>query len=538
MSNAKRHPLIAGASITGLGTLASRSLGLVRDMATAALLGLAGGGVMDSLVVGLRIPNLFRKLFAEGALSVSYLPVMTRLLEQDRRHAWQLASVLLTCLALFLTLLVLIGEGICALILLFWGDVPGMSLLIGLTAVMLPYMLFICLAAQVAATLHTLSHFAVPALAPILLNVCWLIGIWVICPYFAPNQAAQAYVIAVCVVVAGVLQLGVQIPFLFGHGFRFDFNWAAGRGALLEVLRSMGPMVIGLAVTQVNTLMDSVIAWGLAADPDGPQRIAWLGDAVAYPMKQGAAAAVYYGERLYQFPLGVLGIAVATAIFPLLSRHAVRGDREQLGADLTLGLRMVLMLGIPASVGLIMLAEPIASLLFQHGEFTAKDTVRTAQMIGCYSIGVWAFCALPVIVRGFYALGDRTTPVRVGMTMVGLNLTLNLTLIWPFAECGLAISTAISAALQVVILTAIFSRRKSRIYWQSLMTTTARTLIATGLMWIVGRTVLGVLPDGAAISLRALRTVGPLTASVGTYFAVYYFLGGREMRWFFKRGDA
>ena len=394
MTNSKRHPLITGASITGLGTLASRSLGLVRDMATAALLGLSGGGVMDSLVVALRIPNLFRKLFAEGALSVSYLPVMTRLLERDRRHAWQLASVLLTCLALFLTLLVLIGEGICGLVLLVWGDVPGMDLLVGLTGVMLPYMLFICLAAQVAATLHTLSHFAVPALAPIILNVCWLVGVWFICPYYAPDQAAQAYVIAVCVVVAGVLQLAVQIPFLFGHGFRFDFNWAAGRGALAEVLRSMGPMVIGLAVTQVNTLLDSVIAWGLAADPDGPQRIAWLGDAVAYPMKQGAAAAVYYGERLYQFPLGVLGIAVATAIFPLLSRHAVRGNHQQLGADLTLGLRMVLMLGIPASVGLIMLAEPIASLLFQHGEFTAKDAARTAQMIRCYATGVWAFCAL------------------------------------------------------------------------------------------------------------------------------------------------
>lgn len=534
----KRHPLITGASITGLGTLASRSLGLVRDMATAALLGLAGGGVMDSLVVGLRIPNLFRKLFAEGALSASYLPVLTRMLEKDRRHAWQLASVLLTCLAIFLILIVLIGEVICGLILFFWGDVPGMTLLIGLTATMLPYMIFICLAAQVAATLHTLSHFAAPALAPIMLNICWLFGIWVICPYYSSDQVAQAYVIAVCVVVAGVFQLAVQLPFLFGRGFRFDFNWSAGKDALAEVLRSMGPMVIGLAVTQVNTLMDSLIAWGLAADPEGPERIAWLGDAVAYPMQQGAAAAVYYGERLYQFPLGILGIAVATAIFPLLSRHAVRGYREQLGADLTLGLRMVMMLGIPASAGLIFLAEPISSLLFQHGEFTAEDATRTARMIACYAVGVWAFCALPVIVRGFYALGDRVTPVRVGMLIVGLNLTLNLTLIWPFAESGLAISTAISAVLQVIILAAIFSRKKSRLYWRPLAATIARALVATSLMWIVGRATLDAIPTGEAISIRALRTVVPLSASVVVYLATYYFLGGRELRWFFKRSDS
>lgn len=536
MNSLKRHPLIAGASITGLGTLASRSLGLVRDMATAALLGLASGGVMDSLVIGLRIPNLFRKLFAEGALSASYLPVLTRLLEQDRRHAWQLASVLLTCLALFLTVLVLLGEGICWLIVLFWGDVPGMKLLVGLTAVMLPYTLFICLAAQVAATLHALSHFAVPAFAPTLMNVCWLVGVWVICPYFSPDQVAQAYVIAVCVVVAGILQLLVQLPFLFGRGFRFDFNWATGRDALAEVIRSMGPMVIGLAVTQVNTLVDSLIAWGLAADPAGPERIAWLGDAVAYPMKQGAAAAVYYSDRLYQFPLGVLGIAVATAIFPLLSRHAVRGDHEQLGADLTLGLRMVLMLGIPASVGLILLAEPITSLFFQHGKFIAEDTVRTARMIGCYGVGVWAFCSLPVIVRGFYAIGDRITPVRVGMAMVGLNLVLNLTLIWPFAECGLAISTALSAALQVVILTFLFSRRKTSIYWRPLIATALRAIIAAGLMWLVGRVILSAMPEGEAVSLRAWRMAVPFLASVGVYFGTSYFLGGRELRWIFKRG--
>ncbi|MCP4516437.1 MAG: hypothetical protein GY824_14565, partial [Delftia sp.] len=218
---------------------------------------------------------------------------------------------------------------------------------------MMPYMLFICLAAQVAATLHACSRFGVPALVPTVLNVCWLVAALLIAPRFAPDREAQAYVVAFSVLIAGVLQLGVQLPLLRRLGFRFDYNWPASRDAVRKVVLAMGPMVLGLMITQINTLLDSLIAWGLAQAPEGPSHIAWLGG-VAYPMQQGAAASVYYGERLYQFPLGLLGIAVATSIFPLLSRHAARGDRRQLGADLTLGLRLVLFLGIPASLGLIM----------------------------------------------------------------------------------------------------------------------------------------------------------------------------------------
>jgi putative peptidoglycan lipid II flippase len=529
MEPTKRHPLIAAVRVTGLGTLASRFLGMVRDIATAALLGLSGGGVMDAFVIALRIPNLFRRLFAEGALAASYLPVLTRLLENDRRQAWQLASVLLTCLALLLTVILLIGEGVCGLIWVLGGDVPGMGLLLGLTATMLPYAVFICLAAQVSATLHALSHFAAPALAPTLLNLCWLFGVWVVAPWFAPDKEAQAYVLAVCVLVAGLLQLGIQIPVLVRLGFRFDYNWAAGRGALGEVLRAMGPMILGLGVTQVNTLLDSLIAWGLAASPDGPQQFSWLGRAVDYPMQQGAPAAIYYGERLYQFPLGILGMAVATAIFPLLSRHAARGDHRQLGADLTLGLRLVLALGIPAGVGLILLAEPLARLLFQHGEFDAQDTVRAAGMIACYAGGVWAFCAVPVIVRGFYALGDLATPVRIGMAAVGLNLVLNLTLIWPLAERGLAVATSVAAAVQVLLLAVVFSRRQSRLDWSSLGVTAARSLLATAVMVVAGRMILDRLGPGEGFSSQILRVGLPLAAAATVYCMAFRAMGGREI---------
>lgn len=528
MKPPKRHPLIAGMRVTGLGTLASRILGMIRDMATAALLGLSSGGVMDAFAIALRIPNLFRGLFAEGALAASYLPVFTRLLEHDRRQAWQLTSVLLAALAVLLTMLVALGEAIFGLVWLIWGDVPGVTLLVGLAATMLPYMVFICLAAQVAATLHALGHFAAPALAPTLLNLCWLFGAWAVAPWFAPDKQTQAYVLAGCVLVAGVLQLGVQIPVLYRLGFRFDYNWAAGRNALGEVVRAMGPMVLGLAVTQVNTLLDSLIAWGLAAAPDGPQRIAWLGG-VAYPMQQGAPAAIYYGERLYQFPLGILGLAVATAIFPLLSRHAARGQLDQLGADLTLGLRLVLALGIPASAGLVLLAEPLARLLFERGQFDAQDTLRAARMIACYAGGVWAYCALPVVIRGFYALGDRLTPVRIGMGVVGLNLALNLTLIWPLAERGLAVATAVAAAVQVVVLAAIFSLRKSHLYWRALGATLARSLLATALMLAAGSVALGWVATGEGLGSKLLRVAVPLVLAGTVYLVAFRLSGGREI---------
>ncbi|MBN1589193.1 MAG: murein biosynthesis integral membrane protein MurJ [Pirellulales bacterium] len=529
MSHAQRHPFLAAIRVTSLGTLISRLLGMVRDMATAALLGLSGGGVMDAFVIALRIPNLFRRLFAEGALAASYLPVVTRLLEHDRRRAWQLASVLLSCLALLLVALLLLGEAVCGLVWLVWGDVPNLGLLLGLTATMLPYAVFICLAAQVAATLNALGHFSVPALAPTLLNLCWLVGAWCVAPYFAPDQAAQAYVLAVCVLVAGVLQLGVQTITLFRLGFRFDFNWVAGRDALAEVVRAMGPMVLGLAVTQVNTLMDSLIAWTLSAAPDGPTRIAWLGGAVDYPMHQGAAAAIYYGERLYQFPLGILGLAVATAIFPLLSRHAAHGRHRALGADLTLGLRLILCLGVPAGVGLMLLGKPLVRLVFEHGQFGPDDTVRAAAMITCYAAGVWAYCALPVIVRGFYALGDRVTPVRVGLVAVGLNLAMNLTLVWPLAERGLAVATAASAAVQVGALLVIFSRRKSRLEWHGLRKTLVQTVLATAAMAAVGYGLLDLLTQRASLGSELIRVVVPLVACAGVYVGVYWALGGREI---------
>ena len=257
MASVERSQLFAGLRVTSFGTLASRILGMVRDVATAALLGLSGDGVMDAFVVAFRIPNLFRRLFGEGALAASYLPVLSARLERNRNEAWQLASVTLVWLAVILTAVVVVAEGICAALWWLYGDVPGMTLLVGRSAVMLPYLFFICLAAQVSGTLHALSHFSTPALAPTLLNICWLAAIWLVAPRLTDSKELQAYVLAVSVLAAGVLQLAAQLPVLRRLGFRFDYNWQASRESVWQVVSSMGPMELGLAVTQLNTFFDS-----------------------------------------------------------------------------------------------------------------------------------------------------------------------------------------------------------------------------------------------------------------------------------------
>jgi len=529
MSGTRRHPLIAGARINSLGTLVSRVLGLLRDMATASLLGMSKGGVADAFWFAFRIPNLFRQLFGEGAMTASYLPVLTVQLDRDPAKARQLASVVIALLAIALAGLVAFGELLFGVVWWIWGDVAGVSLLLGLSAVMLPYLLLICVAAQLTTMLHASQHFTVPALTPAMLNIVWLIAAWGVAPWFAPNETAQAYVLAVGVLVAGAAQVVVQVPMLRKLGFRFDFNWSAARAGVVQILRNMAPMMLGLAVTQINTLIDSLIAWGLAAAPDGPQTIAWLGANVRYPMRQGAVAAIYFGDRLCELPLGLVGTAVAMAIFPLLSRHAARGDHQRLGDDLTIGLRVVLCLAIPAGLGLFLLAQPITQLFFQHGRFHPEDTVRAARMVAWYGTGVWAYCASAVIVRGYYALNDFHTPVRIAACMVGLNLAMNLTLIWPLAEAGLAISTSITAALQVLLLMAIFSRRQAPLGWRPLAATTLRTVAATCVMGLVVQFSLARMPEGGRLIVQAIRVGVPLALGVAAYGASHLLLGGREL---------
>ncbi len=524
-----RRPL-AGLPVTSLGTLASRVLGMVRDMATAALLGLSGDGVMDAFVVAFRIPNLFRRLFGEGSLAASFLPVLTKELEHDPGAAWRLVSVTAVWLAATLALLVMAGEAACLLAWWLFGGDPDISLLVGLTAVMMPYLFFICLAAHISATLHACLHFGGPALVPTVLNVGWLGGAWVAAMWAAPDKISRAYVLAASIVLSGVVQLAFQLPLLSKIGFRFDYDWQATRQQVWTIVRNTGPMLVGLAVTQLNTFLDTLLAWMLAAGPGGPSTFSLAGMGVRYPLTQGAAAALYYGERLYQFPLGVLGVAVGTVLFPVLSRHVARGETHRLGDDISLGLRLVMYLGIPAGAGLMLIATPLARVLFERGEFTAADTLRVARMIVAYGVGVWAFCGLQVVVRGFYALGDQMTPLRIGGLTLALNLLLDVILMWPLAETGLALSTSLAAVAQLALLVAALGRHSLHLSWSALVRTMGGTLAATAIMLAAGASCRWLLPGGPDTLSLTASLAACIAVAAGAFFLSGQALGLTEWR--------
>ncbi len=530
MSDTARRQLLAGARITSLGTLASRVLGMLRDMATASLLGT--GTVMDAFVIALRIPNMFRRLFGEGAFAAGYLPVITSRLADNRREAWQLFTVTLFLLAAVLAVVVVLCEMICGVLYWWLADEASIALLIGLSSVLIPYLFFICIAAQLSATLHALGHFTWPAFVPVLFNILWLLGVWFAATWVPADKHAQAYVLALCVLLAGPIQAAPLLAVVRKFGGRIDYHWANSRPYLTRILRTTIPMMLGLAITQINTLLDSLIAWSLAYDPavSSSRDISWLGGLVEYPLKVGAASAIYFGERLYQFPLGILGMAIATAIFPLLSRHAAEGQLARVGNDLSYGLRLALFLGLPASVGLVLMAEPIARLLFERGEFGSDSTARTARMIACYGVGVWAYCASAVLIRGYYALFDFTRPVVVGGWMVVANLLMNLLLIWPLGEAGLAVSTSISASVHVSLLAWLFSRNHVDLQWSKLRHTTLRTTLAAICMAAATWLCLHAIGPGDTLTGRVLTVMVPIAAGMVVFAVAAWLLGLEEMR--------
>ncbi|MSR57161.1 MAG: murein biosynthesis integral membrane protein MurJ [Planctomycetaceae bacterium] len=535
MSDPGRQRFAPGLWIVASSTLLSRILGMARDTVTANLFGVSP--VTDALWLAFKIPNLARRLFGEGALTAAFLPAFSRELNASSgtvpESARQLAGAVFSLLAAALTGLVLAGEAGLWVASRWFVDDPHTRLLLGLTAVMLPYALLICLAAQLTAVLHALGRFTLPALVPVLLNVCWIASIWIVDPWFEPDRGAQAYALAVCVVSAGALQLALQWRFVAWLGIRLHAHWRENWPAAKEVFRAMLPVMFGLSIEQINALLDGVIAWGFS-QPAGGGLLPWPGQP-AYPLQTGAVSALYFGERMYQFPLGVFGIALGTVLFPLFARHAARGDFHRLRDDLSLGLRLVIALGVPASVGLIVVALPLTRVLFEHGEFTPADSQRTAALIVAYGTGVWAFCALPILYRGFYALGDRLSPMRVGMWAVLGDLILNLTLIWPLAERGLAFSTALSAVAQMSCLIVLLQRRVGRLDWPRLRGTAIRAVVATAAMAAACLGSMQIFPFDENRASQILGLVVPVVVSFVVYLAAARLLRMEEIGWLFSR---
>lgn len=486
-------------------TLLSRLLGVGREMVYAYFFGT--GPALSAFRVAWQVPNLFRRLFGEGALSAAFIPVLTDCLHhRGQPEARRLAGAVVALLAVLLTALVIVAEA--GLAIAHWAH-PSLTL--RLTGLMLPYMPLVCVVALVGAMLHVLNRFAAPAFAPVLLNV-FIIAVGLLGGQALGLQGrALLYAICGAILAGGVAQLFLVLVSLRRAGFwpRFRLTWRDSEIRKVGVV--MAPMVLGMSAVQINTLADSLIALFFVPDGRGP-------------------AVLGYAQFFYQLPLGVFGVALGTAIFPLLSARAAAGDLPGLTRAYEQGMRISLFVGVPSAVGLCLIAEPLIQAFFERGQFRAGDAARAAPSLVFYGVAVWAFFLQHILVRTFYAMKDSRTPVRVAVTMVAVNLTLSLLLVFFLAEAGVALATAICAALQVLWLSSKLRAHlpSPRDRWGFVV---GRIALASLLLvvavrlpgWAVGSARWGLLHPGIQVATS-------VALGVGVYMAAAWALRMDELR--------
>lgn len=483
-------------------TVLSRILGMVRDVAFAHFFG--AGWLNSAWTLGFKIPNLTRRLFGEGAASASFIPVYSEQLQKDPNEAKVLANTVISVLFVLLAAIVLVGE----LILLCYYKVsdPNLGTRTGLVlcSMMMPYMICICLVAILAGILNVHKHFATPAAAPIVLNIS-IIGSLLITGFvFKMEPQVQVLYVACGVLLAGLAQIAIQIPALRASGVMIRPAWQVRSEAFKKILVMMGPMILGLTVTQINTLADDLIALSFSNDEGNP--LGW-----------GAISHLYYSQRLYQFPLGVLGISLATAIFPVMSADAARKDYDALCKTISRGFGAAMFVALPATVGMMLIARPLVSVLFEHGEFTRADTNLTAWTLSFYVIGLWGYFSQQIATRAFYATQDSKVPAITAMVAVGVNIIGNLTLLWFLGTAGLALSTAICSYLQVIILVFVLRKRYGGALIIGLKDLLVKTITGTILMGLAAGTAVYFmrdLPQGRWYEMLRIASVVSLSALV------------------------
>jgi putative peptidoglycan lipid II flippase len=506
---------VRAAGVVGAATLLSRILGYVRDMVIAYFFGTADAA--DAFFVAFRIPNLFRRLFAEGSLTVSFIPVFTRyLVQESKKNAYEFASIVFTLLSIVLVLFSCLGIVCSPLIvkIMAWGFVDEKAkyeLTVLLTRIMFPYIFFISLVALCMGILNSLKHFAAPALAPVLLNLTMIISVIALMPFFSQPVLA----LAIGVILGGFLQLALQVPFLKKKGLSLTFNFNFSHPGVKKMAKLMLPAVLGAAVYQLNTMIITMLASFLPA---------------------GSVSYLYYSDRIFQFPLALFGISLATALLPAMADQAARNRMEDLKDSLSQGLKLIFFISIPAMAGLIILRVPIVRMLFQRGVFTADATLLTANALFYFTIGLWAVAGVRVVVNVFYALQDIWTPVKVAMLSILCNLVMSVVLMKPLQHAGLALAVSLSSMLNLVVLLSILRIRLGKLGIRKGLSSFAKTIVSSAVMggavhftyhgkfWLGYR-----LPAHEGIVLMA-----SIVSGVMVFFLCSYLLKSEELLYLWK----
>ena len=503
--------MLKGILTVGGWTMASRVLGFARDMLIAARLG--AGPLADAFFVALQLPNLFRRLFGEGAFNAAFIPAFAgTLATQGPQAARDLAERMAALMAVWLSSLVLLGillmPQIMAVLAPGFAEAPAkLVLAVELTRITFPYLLFICLTALVSGVLNGLDRFAAAAAAPVFFNLLSMAALLTLTPYVA----TPAHALAWGVTASGVVQLGIVL-------------WAAARAGMAlriwrppsltpevrAVLRRMGPGVIGAGVTQLNLVIGLMIASLLPA---------------------GAVSFLYYADRIGQLPLGVIGAAVGTALLPLLSRQLRAGERLSAHRSMNRAIEFSLLLCLPAAVGQAAAALPVVEALFQRGAFGPAEAAATAKALGAYALGLPAYVLVKVFAPGFFARGDTATPVRVGVMAVGLNLALTWLLSRWLSHVGVALATALSAWFNALMLGGALVRRGQLLPDRRLRERVPRLLLAAALMGLALWALQQVMfPVSGVLRLVALAVL--VGGGAAVYFGAAHFLRGFDLREF------
>src|SRR5262245_55734409 len=453
----EHRQLLKSASLIGALTIVSRIFGYIRDSRIAFLLGASTAA--DAYTTAYRIPNLLRRLVAEGAVSAAFIPVFSRyIVEKKEKDAWEFANTMLTVITMLLTAVTLAGILFSPLIVrLFasgFADTPGkLALTAVLNRIMFPYIFLISLSAFTMGILNSFHRFGAPALSPVVLNLTMIAF-----SFLGSLFGDVTRTLAVGVVAGGVLQLAVQIPALLKSGWKIQFKLDLNHPGVRRVAKLMVPVIFGVGIVQVNVLVDTQFASYLA---------------------EGSVTAIYYADRVMEFVLGGYAVAISTVILPLLSRQAALRQIDELKTTLNFATRIILFITFPATSGLILLRREIIEVLFQHGDFDAASTALTAWALPFFALGLSAFAMVKIIVPAFYALEDTRTPVKVAFIAMLLNIALNAAFIRSLQNGGPALATSLSAFFNSLALLMIFCRRYGSFGVRDVAKSTAKFLGAS-----------------------------------------------------------
>jgi putative peptidoglycan lipid II flippase len=485
------------AGLAGAATLASRLLGLVREQVLAALFG--AGNEMDAYLVAYRIPNLVRSLFAEGAMSAAFVPTFTRHLTlRGRDDAWRLGNNVVNALLLITGVTVLLGlvfaRPLVTLYASRFAAVPGkLELTIELARVMLPFLMLVALAAAAMGMLNSLRHYFVPALAPATFNVVAIVLALLLTPLMPRFGLPRSMSLAIAVVVGGIAQVVVQWPALWREGFRYRPTLDLQDPGLHRVLVLMGPGTAGLAATQVNQFVSTLLATG-----QGTGAVSWL----------------QYAFRVMSLPLGLVGVSIATAVLPAAARHAAVADLPAIQRTVTRGLSLMLMVTVPATCGLVVLSNEIIRLLLERGHFTAGDTAATAAALRFYAVGLLGYSTTRIASPIFYALGRSRVPVMLSTISVLVNLVLSLVLVRAMGFRGLALATSLAAIVNGGLCLLLLRTHLDGIGGRSLAMIFAKVTIAAAAMSAAVVVVDHLVRDAADAGGTGIRAAALLAAIV------------------------